>query len=118
MPYPEFERAIDIIKALHNPKDGCPWDLEQTHQSLLPYLIEEAYEFIEAVEHKDPAMMEEEIGDVLLQVLHHATMGEKLGEFNIESVAKGLADKMVRRHPHVFGEGAKGMKPNEVISRW
>lgn len=118
MPYPEVERAIEVIKQLHNPNGGCPWDLEQTHKSLLPYLIEESYEFIEAVEANDPEMMEEEIGDVLLQVFHHAAMGAKLGEFTIESVAKSMADKMIRRHPHVFGDGARGMKPGEVIDRW
>lgn len=117
MAYPELERSIEVIKKLHHPTEGCPWDLEQTHASLLKYLIEESYEFIEAVEAKDPKMMEEEIGDVLLQVLHHSTMGEKLGEFNLESVAKGLADKMIHRHPHVFGD-KKGISAEEVTANW
>jgi MazG family protein len=119
MPYPEMERAIEVIKSLHHPETGCPWDLEQNHQTLVKYLIEETYEFLEAVELNDPIMMEEEIGDVLLQVLHHSTMGEKSGSFNIESVAKGMADKMIRRHPHVFGENAnERLAPEEVIARW
>lgn len=118
MPYPETERAIEVIKRLLHPTEGCPWDLEQTHQSLIPYLIEESYEFIEAVENNDPAMMEEEIGDVLLQVILHSAIAEKTGEFNIESVAKGIADKMVRRHPHVFSDGAKCSNADEVLTRW
>jgi MazG family protein len=118
MPYPEIERAIEVIKKLHHPSEGCPWDLTQTHKSLLPYLIEESYEFIEATEHNDPLMMEEEIGDILLQVLHHTTMAESAGTFTLESAAKSMADKMIRRHPHVFGDGAKGMTPDEVITKW
>lgn len=118
MPYPEVERAIEVIKRLHHPTEGCPWDLEQTHKSLLPYLIEESYEFIEAVEHNDPAEMEEEIGDVLLQVLHHTAMAESKGTFTLESAARVLADKMIHRHPHVFGEGARGLSSDEVTTKW
>lgn len=118
MPYPETERAIEVIKRLLHPTEGCPWDLEQTHKSLLPYLIEEAYEFIEAVENNDPKMMEEEIGDVLLQVVLHSAMAEKIGGFNIESVSKGIADKMVRRHPHVFENGTKCSSADEVLANW
>ena len=118
MRYPELERAIAVINKLHHPSEGCPWDLEQTHQSLLKYLIEEAYEFIEAAELNNPQMMEEEIGDILLQVLHHAAMAEAKGTFSLESVAKAMADKMIRRHPHVFGKGSKGLSPDEVISNW
>ena len=117
MKYPELERSIEVIKKLHHPTEGCPWDLEQTHESLLKYLLEESYEFIEAVELKDPKMMEEEIGDILLQVLHHTTMGEKQGKFDIESAAKRLADKMIHRHPHVFGD-KKNLKPDEVVEKW
>jgi MazG family protein len=118
MRYPEVERAIAVIKKLHHPTEGCPWDLEQTHQSLLKYLIEEAYEFIEAAELNDPKMMEEEIGDILLQVLHHTAMAEANGTFNLESVAKEMSDKMIRRHPHVFGDGSKDLSPDEVVSNW
>ena len=117
MSHPELERSIEVIKKLHHPTEGCPWDLEQTHQSLLKYLIEESYEFIEAVETGDPKLMEEEIGDVLLQVLHHATMGEKNGFFNLESISKRLADKMVKRHPHVFGD-KKGITAEQVTANW
>lgn len=118
MNYPQVERCIEIIKKLHHPTEGCPWDLQQTHQTLLKYLLEETYEFIEATDLGDPAMMKEEIGDILLQVLHHTTLGEKSGQFNIEEVARILADKMIRRHPHVFGEKVEGISADEVVSNW
>lgn len=119
MSYPELERCIEVIKALRHPQTGCPWDLEQTHETLLKYLIEEAYEFVEAVESKNPMMMEEEIGDVLFQVLLHTTMGEETGAFNLESSAKKLADKLVRRHPHVFkSQSDERLTPDQVIANW
>src|SRR5689334_19308166 len=104
MAYPELERCIKTIEALRHPKTGCPWDLEQTHETLLKYLLEESYEFIEAVELGKPKLMEEELGDVLLQVLLHSTIAQESGNFNLESVAKTLADKIILRHPHVFGD--------------
>ena len=119
MPHPELERCIEVIRKLRHPQDGCPWDLEQTHQTLLKYLIEESYEYIEATELKDPKKMEEELGDVLLQVLLHATIGEQEKNFSLESVARGLADKMVKRHPHVFGKDGKGnLTSAEVVANW
>lgn len=118
MSHPELERAIEVVKALRHPKTGCPWDLEQTHSTLLKYLIEEAYEFVEAVEKNDPKHMEEEIGDVLFQVLLHTTIGEETGAFNLESSAKVLADKLIRRHPHVFNQSDKRLTPDEVIENW
>lgn len=119
MKYPEFERLVDIVKALRDPKTGCPWDLEQTHESLLPYLVEESYEFKDAVKKNESALMEEEIGDVLLQVLLHAQIASEDNKFSLESVAKVLADKLVRRHPHVFNnpEGKK-LTPEEVTQAW
>lgn len=118
MSHPELERCIEVIKSLRHPKTGCPWDLEQTHSSLLKYLIEEAYEFVEAVEKKDPKLMEEEIGDVLMQVLLHTTMGEETGGFSLESSAKTLADKLIRRHPHVFNRDDKTLTPDQVVENW
>ncbi|MFP5385151.1 MAG: nucleoside triphosphate pyrophosphohydrolase [Bacteriovoracia bacterium] len=118
MSYPELERCIEVVKALRHPKTGCPWDLEQTHESLLPYLIEESYEFVDAVESKNPKLMEEEVGDVLFQVLLHTTLGEEKGNFNLESAAKNLADKLVRRHPHVFNQSDKKLTPDEVVENW
>ena len=118
MNYPELIRCIEVIQKLRHPKEGCPWDLEQTHETLLKYLIEEAYEFIEATELKDPKMMEEELGDVLLQILLHSTIGAENNSFNLESVAKTLADKIIRRHPHVFGDQSNQISSQEVLSNW
>jgi MazG family protein len=114
----EIDRVIQVIKTLHDPQKGCPWDLKQTHRSLLPYLIEEAYEFIDSVEQSDSHLMEEEIGDVLLQVLHHCALGEKNHQFSIYSVAKKLADKMIHRHPHVFNPTNKKLTADEVTEKW
>jgi MazG family protein len=116
--HPELERCIQVVKALRHPEKGCPWDLEQTHQSLLKYLIEEAYEFVDAVEVRDTALMEEEIGDVLFQVLLHTSMGEETGAFSLESAARVLADKLVRRHPHVFGVSDDKLTSEEVVANW
>lgn len=118
MSHPELERAIQVVKALRHPVTGCPWDLEQTHESLLKYLIEEAYEYVEAVESKNPKLMEEEVGDVLFQVLLHTSMGEETKSFSLESSAKVLADKLIRRHPHVFKPDGGKLKPDEVIENW
>jgi MazG family protein len=118
MSHPELERAIEVVKALRHPVTGCPWDLEQTHETLLKYLIEEAYEFVEAVESKNPKLMEEEVGDVLFQVLLHTSMGEEKNAFSLESAAKVLADKLVRRHPHVFKPEGGKLTPDEVIENW
>lgn len=118
MSYPELMRCIEVVKALRHPVTGCPWDLEQTHETLLKYLIEESYEFVEAVESGDPGHMEEEVGDVLFQVLLHTTMGEERKAFSLESAAKKLADKLIRRHPHVFNQSDKKLTPDEVIENW
>lgn len=118
MSHPELNRCIEVIKSLRHPKTGCPWDLEQTHETLLKYLIEEAYEFVEAVESKNPKLMEEEIGDVLFQVLLHTTIGEETKSFSLESAAKGLADKLIRRHPHVFKQTDDKLTPDQVVENW
>lgn len=107
----------DVVRALLNPEGGCPWDLEQTHETLAKYLIEESYELIEAIQACDAAGMREEIGDVLLQPLMHARMAEKRGEFGIEEVADAAANKLVRRHPHVFGDTAVA-DADEVLKNW
>lgn len=119
MAYPELENAIRVIEKLRDPQGGCPWDLEQTHQSLLRYLIEESYEYIEAVEQNDPEMMSEEIGDVLLQVILHSKIAAQAGKFTLEDVARKLSTKIIHRHPHVFGENPeKNMTPEQVRERW
>ncbi|CAB4687032.1 unannotated protein [freshwater metagenome] len=98
---------------------GCPWDAEQDHLSLLKFLLEESYEFIEAVEDNDRDAMQEELGDLLLQVYFHSRMAEedKKQPFNIEDVAKGVADKLIRRHPHVFSDAVVGSS-SEVLENW
>jgi MazG family protein len=94
---------LAIMAKLRAP-DGCPWDRKQTHASLLNYLIEESYEFIDAVEAGDKANMREELGDVLLQVVFHAQLANEAGDFDFAAVVQGIAEKLVRRHPHVFGD--------------
>jgi MazG family protein len=115
----ELEDLISIVKKLRDPKSGCPWDLEQTHESLLPYLLEEAYEYRRAVLDKNPTQMKDELGDVLLQVLLHSQIAAESGIFDLGLVAKNLSDKLIRRHPHVFNnpEGRK-FSEKEVISNW
>lgn len=113
-----FEKLKDVISELRHPVTGCPWDLKQTHESLLKYLLEESYEFIEAVEEKDPKKMEEEIGDVLLQVLLHSYMASQKGHFDIESVSAALADKLIRRHPHVFENKDTSLSAEQVLINW
>lgn len=99
-------------------KRGCPWDRKQTHKSLTPYLVEEAYELIEAIRSGKDKEIEEELGDVLLQVIFHAQIAKDRGAFNIDKVMKGINDKLVARHPHVFG-GKKGIKtPAHVRTIW
>ena len=100
-------------------KDGCPWDAEQTHESLLKYQLEESYEYIEAVEKGDRADMREELGDLLLQIYFHSRIAQEHPEdpFNIDDVAKGVADKLISRHPHVFGE-VKVNSSKEVHANW
>tara|TARA_Y100000590_G_scaffold281237_2_gene316193 strand:+ start:76234 stop:77040 length:807 start_codon:yes stop_codon:yes gene_type:complete len=118
MEMPEFSRLTQVVKKLRDPNGGCPWDLKQTHSSLLKYLIEESYEFIAAVEDGNPKEMEDEIGDVLLQVLLHCQFASEENNFDIESVSKNLADKMIRRHPHVFESEDKNIDADQVVSNW
>jgi nucleoside triphosphate diphosphatase len=96
-------RLLDIMARLRDPKSGCPWDRAQSFATIAPYTIEEAYEVAEAAEHGDIEHLREELGDLLLQVVFHARMAEELGRFAFADVARAIADKMVRRHPHVFG---------------
>lgn len=114
----KFEQLLDVIAELRHPEHGCPWDLKQTHESLLKYLLEESYEFIEAVEEKDPKKMEEEIGDVLMQVLLHAQMGSEAGSFDIQSISAKLSEKLIRRHPHVFENNQTKIDADQVMVNW
>jgi len=101
----ELLRLVAIMRRLRDPDHGCPWDLEQDHRSLLGYLLEEAYELVEAIEDGDDAGLAEELGDVLLQVVFHARVAQGRDAFGIDDVARGIADKLIRRHPHVFADG-------------
>ena len=105
-----------IIADLRGP-NGCPWDKKQTHQSLKKYLIEEAYEVLEAIDEEDDDHLVEELGDILLQVMLHAQIGEDEGWFSIDDIIRTLAEKMVRRHPHVFGDTDVN-NADEVIANW
>ncbi|MBT4790163.1 MAG: nucleoside triphosphate pyrophosphohydrolase [Halobacteriovoraceae bacterium] len=118
MNYANLEKLIDVIAKLRHPEDGCPWDLKQDHQSLLKYLIEECYEYIHTVEEGNFVKMEEELGDVLLQVLLHAKIASESNHFDLESVAKVLTDKMIRRHPHVFQNKDIAKTEQEVVTNW
>lgn len=100
----ETDRLIDVMARLRDPEGGCPWDLEQSFDTIAPYTIEEAYEVADAIAQGDRAQLREELGDLLLQVVYHARMAEEENAFAFEDVARAIADKMVRRHPHVFGD--------------
>jgi len=98
-----IERLIQVMAALRHPDGGCPWDLEQTFETIAPYTIEEAYEVAEAITQGDFASLKDELGDLLLQVVYHGRMAEEVGEFSFDDVANAITEKMIRRHPHVFG---------------
>ena len=102
-PHASFARLVEIMATLRSP-DGCPWDLEQTTDSLQPYLVEETYEVLEALEEKDWPAFKEELGDLLLQIVFHSQLMAETGTFTIDAVAQAIGDKLVRRHPHVFGD--------------
>jgi len=112
----DFYSYLRIVERLRG-EDGCPWDKEQTHDSLKRYLIEEAYETLEAIDLDDPDLMAEELGDVLLQVLLHSVIGRQSGEFNIHEVIRLGSEKMIYRHPHVFDKD-KDMTSDEVLVQW
>jgi len=112
----KFTELKEIFKILHGPR-GCLWDKQQTHKSLIPYLKEEAGEFISAVDKGDLANMKEELGDILLQVMFHSQIASKEGKFDIEDVIDTLVRKLKRRHPHVFA-GTSVKSPEEIIRNW
>ncbi|QQK78124.1 nucleoside triphosphate pyrophosphohydrolase [Salicibibacter cibarius] len=112
-----FTRLRDVIRVLRGP-NGCPWDRKQTHVTLKRFLLEEAYEVLDAIDEEDDDHLVEELGDVLLQVLLHAQIGEDEGYFNIADVVAGLTEKMIRRHPHVFHEKIEGDRAEDVELRW
>jgi XTP/dITP diphosphohydrolase len=116
---PKGAALLDLVATetrLRGP-GGCPWDAEQTHASLARHLLEESYEVLEAIDEGDPGHLREELGDLLLQVVFHAQIAEDAGAFDVDAVARGIVDKLVRRHPHVFGEVAVS-GADEVVSNW
>ena len=113
----EFTELKKTVASLREP-GGCPWDQEQTHQSLTICLVEECSELLEAIDNLDFGLMREELGDLLLQVVMHARFAEEDGHFSLEEVVKDIDDKLVRRHPHVFGDASKLGSGDEVIVEW
>ena len=114
----EILRLRELMARLRAP-DGCPWDQEQTHQSIARCLVEEASEVLEAIDTENPELLREELGDLLLQVVFHAQIEEEAGRFDLEDVAREISGKLIRRHPHVFGDPKdKEENADAVIDRW
>ena len=116
-PSRDIDRLLAIMAALRTPKSGCPWDLEQDFTSIAPYTLEEAYEVADAIARGDLADLRDELGDLLLQVVFHARMAEEQGAFDFGDVVEAIAQKLIRRHPHVFGD-ARDLTPDAVNAQW
>jgi ATP diphosphatase len=116
-PSRDIGRLLEIMAALRTSGTGCPWDLEQSFSTIAPYTLEEAYEVADAIARGDLADLREELGDLLLQVVFHARMAQEQGAFDFGGVVEAITEKLVRRHPHVFGE-AKGLSPKAVEGLW
>ena len=116
-PSRDIGRLIEIMAALRTPESGCPWDLEQSFATIVPYTIEEAYEVADAIDRADMTAQREELGDLLLQVVFHARMAEEAGAFDFGDVVQAITEKLLRRHPHVFGD-ARGLSAEAVKHLW
>ena len=116
-PSRDISRLLDIMAALRTPGTGCPWDLEQTFATIAPYTVEEAYEIADAIAREDLTDLCDELGDLLLQVVFHAQMARERGAFDFGAVVEAITTKMIRRHPHVFGD-ARDLTPDEVKALW
>ena len=116
-PSPDIARLVEIMAALRTPGTGCPWDLEQDFATIAPYTIEEAYEVADAIERGDFGDLRDELGDLLFQVVFHARMAQEAGLFGFGDVVQAIAEKLVRRHPHVFGD-ARGLSAEAVKELW
>jgi ATP diphosphatase len=114
----ETDRLRAVMRRLRDPDGGCPWDLEQTFATIAPYTIEEAYEVADAIRRGDMEHLREELGDLLLQVVYHAQMAEEAGKFSFDDVAKTISDKMIDRHPHVFGEARDDRDAAGQVVAW
>lgn len=113
-----IERLLEIMRRLRDPETGCPWDIEQDFASIAPYTIEEAYEVADAIERKSWGELEGELGDLLLQSVYHTQMGEEAGLFSFQSVVRAISDKMVARHPHVFGDESRDKSAEQQTADW
>ncbi|MGJ8624036.1 MAG: nucleoside triphosphate pyrophosphohydrolase [Yoonia sp.] len=111
-------RLLEIMRRLRDPDTGCPWDIEQDFGSIAPYTIEEAYEVADAIERSDWQELEGELGDLLLQTVYHTQMGAEAGHFSFDSVVKAISDKMVARHPHVFGDESRDKSAEQQTADW
>lgn len=111
-----FRELVQVMATLRGPH-GCPWDRQQTHQTLKKYLLEETYETLEAIDSQDPAKLCDELGDLLLQIVFHAQLAAEVGEFDIDAVCRGIVAKLYHRHPHVFG-GAPLESADQVVQNW
>lgn len=113
-----IERLLEIMRRLRDPETGCPWDIEQDFASIAPYTIEEAYEVADAIDRSAWGEMEGELGDLLLQTVYHTQMGEEAGHFDFQSVVRAISDKMVARHPHVFGDESRDKSAEQQTADW
>ena len=113
----EIDRLVEVMRQLRDPKTGCPWDLEQTFASIAPYTLEETYETVEAIEANDPKAIAEELGDLLFQIVFHAQIGTDTGLFTLDDIARQVTDKMIERHPHVFGD-RDANSADKVLKNW
>jgi ATP diphosphatase len=116
LPSEPLARLLAVMAWLRDPRQGCPWDIEQTFRTIAPYTIEEAYEVADAIERDDMGALKEELGDLLLQVVYHAQMASEAGSFDFTAVAAGVAAKMIDRHPHVFGDAAIATAEAQTVS--
>ena len=115
---PGLERLLEIMRRLRDPASGCPWDLEQDFASIAPYTIEEAHEVADAISREAWDELEGELGDLLLQVVYHAQMGQEAGRFDFESIARRVSEKMIARHPHVFGGESREKSAEQQTADW
>lgn len=113
-----IERLLEIMRRLRDPETGCPWDIEQDFASIAPYTIEEAYEVADAIEREDWGELEGELGDLLLQSVYHTAMAEEAGLFSFQTVVRNISDKMVARHPHVFGDESRDKSADQQTADW
>ncbi|PIE14755.1 MAG: nucleoside triphosphate pyrophosphohydrolase [Rhodobacterales bacterium] len=111
-------RLLEIMRRLRDPDTGCPWDIEQDFDSIAPYTIEEAYEVADAIQRGDMADLEGELGDLLLQTVYHAAIGAEAGHFDFASITRKISDKMIARHPHVFGDESRDKSAAQQVEDW